>query len=300
MATNEVLVLGDYFCDIIITGLRELPRLGADVFGDALEIAPGGAYILTTALHRLGTRARWRARLGNDLLSDFIRLAAEREGMDTTLFQRVEAPLRSLSCSFSFAHDRGFISYMDAFPGGLPFDLLAREQPGWVVNAPFDGSANSRRFVEAVHHSGGRVYTDCQYTTTTLAEPGLTDLLRATDIFAPNASEARQLTGAASAAEALHILAEYCPLVIIKCGAEGALAQRGAEVWRVPAIAVNAIDTTGAGDCFNAGFLSAYLRGETIATSLRWGAIAGGLSTTARGGAVAAPTLATLLTYLDA
>ena len=294
----EVLVLGDYFCDFIITGLQELPRLGADVFGEALEIAPGGAYILTTALHRLETRTRWLARLGNDLLSRFILLEAEREGLDTTLFQRVDAPLRSLSFSFSFAHDRGFISYMDAFPGGLPFDLIARERPGWVVNAPFDGSATSRQFVEIIHQHGGRVYTDCQYTTTTLAEPGLIDLLRMTDIFAPNASEAQQLTGAATAEEALKGLAEFCPLVIVKCGAEGVLARRGSENWRLPAIAVNAIDTTGAGDCFNAGFLSAYLRGESIATSLQWGTITGGLSTTARGGASAAPTLAALQTYL--
>jgi len=106
MSDCDVLVLADYFCDIIITGLSEPPRLGADIFGQAMEIAPGGAYILAAALHRLGVRARWTARLGSDVFSQFILQEAQREGMDTSLFQIFNQPLRSLSVSFSFVHDR--------------------------------------------------------------------------------------------------------------------------------------------------------------------------------------------------
>lgn len=289
----DVLLFGDYFCDLIITGLSEVPRLGADLFGQALEIAPGGAYILTVALQRLGVRARWRARLGNDLFSQFLLAEARRAGLDETLFELHPAPYRSLSVSFSFAHDRGFVSYIDPPPGpdSRPDDLIAAQRPAWVVNVPFDGSPESRRFVDHIHAHGGRVYTDCQYVTTTLAEPGLPELLAALDVFAPNESEARQLTGAATAEDALGRLAEHCPLVVVKCGARGALAQTGGRVYAAPALAVEAVDTTGAGDCFNAGFLAATVRGEPLETCLRWGNIAGGLSTTARGGAAAAPTL---------
>ncbi|TLN15747.1 carbohydrate kinase family protein, partial [bacterium] len=116
MSDCDVLVLADYFCDIIITGLPEPPRLGADLFGEAMEIVPGGAYILATAMHRLGVKARWMARLGNDLFSQFILDASRREGLDTSLFQMFERPLRSVSVAFSFVHDRGFISFQDLFP----------------------------------------------------------------------------------------------------------------------------------------------------------------------------------------
>lgn len=292
MLNCEVLVLGEYFCDIIITGLKEIPRLGADVFGDSLEMAPGGAYILATALHRLGVSVGWRARLGKDLFSRFLYEEAQREGLDTSFFQILDTPLRSMSLSFSFAHDRGFISYMDPFPGDLPYDLIAEHRPQWVVNAPFGGALESRRFADFVHQHGGKIYIDCQYITTTLAEPGLTDMLRVTDIFAPNLSEACQLTGATSAEEALACLAAWCPQVIVKCGAEGVYAQAGKQVWHFPAIPVNAVDTTGAGDCFNAGFLAALIRGEPIENCLRYGNISGGLSTTRIGGAAAAPRLA--------
>jgi sugar/nucleoside kinase (ribokinase family) len=115
MSECEVLVLGDYFCDLIVTGLKESPRLGADIFGESLEIMPGGTYIIVTALHRLGVRTRWLASLGNDLFSQFVLAEAQREGLDMSLFQCFDQPLRSMSLSFSFVHDRGFISHMDPF-----------------------------------------------------------------------------------------------------------------------------------------------------------------------------------------
>lgn len=299
MSDCDVLVLADYFCDLIITGLPEPPRLGTDMFGEGMDIMPGGAYILATALHRLGVRTRWMARLGNDLFSNFILAEAKREGLDTSLFQMFDYPLRSVSVSFSFVHDRGFISYMDPFPDTPAEGIIATRKPRWVVNAPFDGSLQANQFVDFIHLNGGRVFTDCQYVTTTLDEPGLTDLLRKVDVFAPNQTEARQLTGEDDPARAASRLAEFSPLVIVKAGRQGAFAQAGGRTWHSPALEVDVVDTTGAGDSFNAGFLAAHLRGEPIETCLRYGNICGGLSTTQRGGTAAAPTLVELEKYLE-
>jgi sugar/nucleoside kinase (ribokinase family) len=138
---------------------------------------------------------------------------------------------------------------------------------------------------------------DCQCVAATLATPGLAESLRQVDIFAPNASEALQLTGAATVEEALARLAELTPLVIVKRGSEGAIAQAGGRVARAPGIAVDVFDTTGAGDCFNAGFLYGQLHGLPLEASLRCGNICGGLSTTARGGA-AAPSAAQVEEWL--
>lgn len=287
----DVLLFGEYFCDLIITGLAEVPRLGADIFGEAMEIVPGGAYILATALHRLGVHTRWAARLGNDVFSRFVREQAACEGLDTTLFEQIPAPLRSLSVSFSFSHDRGFISYVDAFPEHHYQNVIAAQRPRWVVNTPFTGAPENLALAEFVHQQGAHLYTDCQYTTQTLNEPGLPDLLRLTDIFAPNQSEACQLTGETDPEQAAARLAEFCSLVVVKCGPDGVLARAGHQTWHAPALPVAVVDTTGAGDSFNAGFLAAHLRGEPIETCLRWGNISGGLSTTRRGGTAAAPTL---------
>ncbi len=295
----DVLLFGDYFCDVIITGLSGVPMLGADLFGQSMEIVPGGAYILAVWLHRLGVKNRWAARLGNDIFSRFIREEAQREGLDTRLFQEYSHPQRSMSLSFSFQHDRGFISYMDPFPQAMPYrELIEDQKPGWVVNSPFDGSLETHFLVDRIHQLGGRVYTDCQYVTTTLDEPGLVDLLRVIDIFAPNQSEACQLTGENHPEKALGLLAEFCPLVIIKCGADGAYAQAGKQVWHSPALKLEVADTTGAGDSFNAGFLAGMVNGEPVETCLRYGNICGSYSTTQHGGASAAFSLEQLKKYL--
>jgi len=302
MKTNcDVLLFGDYFCDVIITGLSEVPRLGADLFGQSMEVVPGGgAYITAVWLQHLGVSNRWAARLGNDIFSRFIHEEAQREGLDTSLFQDYSHPLRSLSLSFSFQHDRGFISYMDPFPDAVPYLMLIEaQQPRWVVNSPFNGALETRFLVENIHQLGGKVFTDCQYVTTTLAEPGLVDLLRLTDVFAPNQSEACQLTGEADPEKALGILGEVCPLVVIKCGADGAYARAGDEVWHAPALPMKVLDTTGAGDSFNAGFLTGLINGEPVETCLRYGNVCGGYSTTQRGGASAAFSLEQLKKYSE-
>lgn len=295
----DVLLFGGYFCDIIFTGLPEVPRLGADIFGDAMEIAPGGAYILTVALHRLGVKTRWAACFGYDLFSRFVLDEAGREGLDATFFWKYPTPFRTVSVSFSFSHDRGFISHSDPTPKEISIcDTVSAAKPRWVVNIPFDGTDDCRSTLEYIHRQGGKVFTDCQYTTQTLDEPGLTKTLAMTDIFAPNQSEACQITGAPDPETAAGILARHCPLVLVKCGAQGAIARAGSQVWHAPAMPVTPVDTTGAGDCFNAGFLSAYLRGEPMETCLRYGNICGGLSVTQRGGTSAAPTLEQLKKYL--
>jgi sugar/nucleoside kinase (ribokinase family) len=294
----DVLILGEYFCDLIFTGLPEPPRLGADLFSQALDIVPGAAYILTTALHRLGVRTRWMARLGNDLFSQYVLKEAQREGLDSCLFQIFDRPLRSVSASFSFVQDRGFISYWDTFPECHPEAVIAEQRPRWVVNTPFDCSPESRARIDFIHQNGGRVYVDCQYVTTTLDEPGLADTLRMVDVFAPNQSEACQLTGEEEPAKAAVHLAEFCPLVVVKAGGQGAYAHSGGGAWHAPALAVPVVDTTGAGDSFNAGFIAALLQGEPVETCLRYGNICRGLSVTRPGGASAAPTLAELKKYL--
>ena len=83
---------------------------------------------------------------------------------------------------------------------------------------------------------------------------------------------------------AIQQLDELCPIVVIKDGSNGAYAYINNELFRVPAISVDVLDTTGAGDNFNAGFLCAWLDGQSMETCLKWGNIVGGLSTTALGG----------------
>lgn len=101
-------------------------------------------------------------------------------------------------------------------------------------------------------------------------ESGLDELMGLIDIFLPNEDEARRITGAADAESAATLLAQRVPVVVVKCGKNGALIRPGNQQWRVPAEPVTPLDTIGAGDSFNAGFLSAWLRGESLGVLRRF------------------------------
>jgi sugar/nucleoside kinase (ribokinase family) len=287
----EVLVAGSYFCDLVFTGLPEIPQLGRDIFSQGFTIVPGGSYYIVLALHRLQVSVGWMGHIGTDLFSRFIEEAAAAAGIDTGLFQRHHHPLQRVAASFSFEDDRGFVSYTDDLDEKIPLDVVASQRHRCII-------LHGLHFweqIDALHRlpnrPGFQIILDCQDTSLTLQSPGLIEALRKVDIFMPNETEARLITGESSVERALARLAEIVPLVVVKRGKQGAIAQRGAEVVQVPALQVEVVDTTGAGDCFNAGFMFGHLRDESLDMCLRYANITGGLSTTAPG-ALAVPSLA--------
>ena len=294
----DVLLWGVFFCDLIFTGLPQVPRLGAEVFSADFSMTPGGPFTTTVAMHRLGLRVGWMCDFGDDVFSQFVLAAAKREGIDNSLFQIHPFPVRRVSAAFSFSHDRGFVSFMDDVPQTSAVPLIERHSPRCLFLPHLHYGEMYADLFACAHAQGAVIFMDCQSTDATLDAPGVVDALRAVDVFAPNEVEALQLTGAATVERALARLAELTPLVIVKLGAEGAIARLDGGVVQVPAIPVEVVDTTGAGDCFNAGFLYGYLRGAPLETCLRAGNICGGLSTTAVGGRAAAPTAAQVEEYL--
>ncbi len=294
----DVLMFANYFCDLIFTGLPEMPPLGTEVYGTQFDMVPGGAFTTALALHRLGLCTGWACDFGNDLFSRFVLDLAQQHGLDGSLFRVHDKPLRSVSVSMSFPHDRAFVSYIDAYEPIPPIPLVEQYRPRCVLIPALSFCRGDIELAEAAHRHHCVVFMDCQHTAATLDTPGLAEMLRRLDIFAPNKSEALQITGEASVERAAARLAELAPLVVVKLGAAGALVQEGQKALHVPAIPVRAIETTGAGDCFNAGFLYGYLHGQSLETCLRCGNICGGMSTTARGGATAAPTAAEVQEWL--
>jgi sugar/nucleoside kinase (ribokinase family) len=108
--------------------------------------------------------------------------------------------------------------------------------------------------------------------------------LEETDLFFPNEVELTAITRRGQVAEALRQLENGRTRVVAKLGAQGCMTLEGGQPLAVPAFPVNPVDTTGAGDSFDAGYLHAWLRGLPLLESMRWGAACGSLSTRGLGG----------------
>ncbi len=297
MGNFDVLTFNSYFFDLIITGLEDIPQLGMDLFGKSMSVQAGGTFNTVRALHRLGVRVGWVCDFGNDLFSRFVLDEIRKEGVDTSLFRLHAKPVRSFSLSFSFSHDRGFISYIDP---PEPYDRSAyvlEHKPAALLLCSLEFGPQSMALVEAARCVGAKIYMDSQATEIALSEPGVKEMLAAVDVFMPNALEACRLTGAENPEEAFRILSGLAPTLVVKSGPEGAMAAACGRRYASPGLKVRAVDTTGAGDCFNAGFIHGHLQGMPIEACLRYGNICGGLSTTDYG-TIAAPTLDELRQHL--
>ena len=279
----DVLLLGSYYCDLIFNGLPELPRLGLDLFGTGFDLVAGGCYRSSTALKRLGLRAGWLVDFGDDTFSRLVLDMAARDGLDDSLFRHHPFPVRRISVAFSFVQDRGFISYADPLPPPVAVDTIRAHRPRAILISHLEYGPEHEALVAAARAVGAFVYMDCQSGAVNLATPGVREAVARVDVFGPNESEALRLTGAATVEAALEQLAALGSVVVIKRGALGALARAGSLTLRSPALAVDVADTTGAGDCFNAGFLYGHLTGHDLAGCLRRGNICGGLATVSRG-----------------
>jgi sugar/nucleoside kinase (ribokinase family) len=282
----DVLVAGDYFLDLVFTNLPAYMQLGEEIFAGGFEMLPGGAFNSAAAMHRLELKIGWAADFGND---DFSRFALERaraEGIDDSLFVHHHRPLRRITVAASYPEDRAFLTYTDPSPTA-PAVLKALPRtsarafylPGLYFGPLMEASlpllrARGMRMVMDVNTGKEAVLTN----------PAIRKAVSRVDLLLPNAREARCLTGEASVEKAVQILGEVCPLVVVKDGPNGAYASQDGCSIHSPAIPVKVVDTTGAGDCFNAGFMRAWLDGRTLEECLRWGNITGGLSTTGHGG----------------
>ncbi len=127
---------------------------------------------------------------------------------------------------------------------------------------------------------------------------GFDELLEVTNVFLPNEAEAKSLAGAENVHEAADRLNVRVEALAIKSGKDGALGMSKGERIRMESIPVNVVDTVGAGDSFDAGFIYGYLNGWDLKKSLRLACVCGALSTQRAGGTDGQPTLEEALKYV--
>jgi sugar/nucleoside kinase (ribokinase family) len=286
----DVLVAGSYSIDLIFIGLDRLPTLGMDVVGTDFMMTPGEAFISATTMHRLGIKVGWAADFGNDDFSQYALKCTRQEGLDDSLFVMHNRPYRRISAAASYPNDRLFITYYDpdpSLPAIVPALMKSKARllfvPGLYTGELLGlgkrllGAKKMKLVMDGNSSRGNLQGRDKE-------SAAIRKAIKRADIFTPNAQEARRLTGEQDLERALHSLGRLCPTVVIKDGWDGSWGYSKDRLIHVPAIPVTAVDTTGAGDNFNAGFLYAWLNGQSLETCMKWGNIVGGLSTTMLGG----------------
>jgi sugar/nucleoside kinase (ribokinase family) len=290
-------VVGNIYCDLIFLGLESPPVLGEERRTDQFTLAAGGGgYITTVGLARLGVRTAVRAYVGRDVLGRLQLDALRRERVDTSLVRRHPRLGSGLTVAFSTAGDRGFLTYpgcaLDAGRLLDPKTLAVLRRAHHVhfagMTRPFRARLPLLERLQAAHVTTS---LDIGWNPSRYRDPDFRQVIRRVTVFMPSWRDAQWLTGQVVPEDAVRALGELVPVAVVKLGAEGSIGIEDGRIARVRPPAVRALETTGAGDAFNAGFIWAYLRGESLARCLLAGNICGALSTRAPGGTAAFPRL---------
>lgn len=294
MPRFDLTVAGELNLDLILYGLPEDLPTERELLADRLSVTLGSSSaIFAHNLAALGSRVGFISRVGDDSLGQIAldRLAAS--GADVSKTRKVSGPVKTgLTVILPHAGARRILTY----PGtmfemcfeDLDLDYLS-DAKHFHLSSFFLHRALRPRIAELFQRmkkAGLTTSLDTNDDPDDLWGSDVRELLHHVDVFLPNAREARLVSGVDDLEGAVARLAGFVPLVVVKLGAEGALARRGGEQIQSPPPVMNgaALDPVGAGDSFDAGFLHQFIRGADLATCLAYGNLAGAFSTTRPGG----------------
>ena len=295
----DLLVIGDVNPDVVVDGGDVTPAFGAreQIVERADLLIGGSASIVACGAARLGLRVAVVGVVGDDALGRFMRDALEERGVDISPV-RVDGELPTgVTVILSRGADRAMLTAPGAIgaltPGDVPAELLGRARHVHLSSVGLQPALaeTAASVVETAHSAGATTSADPNWDPSGRWS-GIV-ALEAVDVVFPNENEALLLAGrgdgdveAAAAA-----LAARGPLAVVTLGPVGALAHDGVDVVRAGAPEVTALDATGAGDSFVAGFIAGRLGGRSLQGALALGCACGALSTRAPGGTAAQPTL---------
>lgn len=292
----RVLVVGELNPDLVLAALTAVPEPGREVVAREFAFRLGSSSaICASGLAKLGNDVAFLGTAGDDAFGRFCVQQLAAAGVDVSLVRTDPSLQTGLTVSIT-AQDRALVSY----PGAME-ELCADDVTDSVL-ASFRHLHVSAYFLQRGLKPGlPSLFRRARALgLTTSFDPGhdpynewgdeIRDVFRDTRLLFLNEIELELTTGSGDIEQGLGQLTTDSTIAVVKLGARGAAAlDVSGVIERVPAMEVDVVDTTGAGDSFNAGFLHAWLRDSSLAEALRCGVVCGSLSTRGLGGCEAQP-----------
>lgn len=293
----NILSFGEINFDVVLRGYRDFPAPGRETLVDDFTMTLGSSTAITSAgLVRLGNRVAFVGLVGADASGDFCLNSMASLGLDVSGVRKHPSIKTSITVSISSPEDRSMVSYLGTIPELRGSDVEDRFLAGFqhVHTSSYFLQTGLQQDLAGVFARARR------HGLTTSLDPacdpalqwksGLREVLSEVDVFLPNESELRGITGEADPEAGLWALKGVAARTVVKLGRDGAMTLENDRPVRLGAPHIEVLDSTGAGDNFNAGFLHAWLNRRPIDEALKLGVACGSFSTRGIGGTGAQPT----------
>jgi len=298
--TKIVYVLGELNVDLIMTGDDVVPEWNREKLVSGFDLALGSSSAITACgLAGLGLDVRMVSVVGDDDFGAFCIERLKEKGVSVEHVAKLAGEKTGVTLSLSTKRDRALLTYMGTIsklrPEHLPERML-EEADHLHFGSYFLQESMRPYWFELFSKAKARGVSTSFDTGWDPNErwhaEEISELLAATDVFLPSEDEIMHIYGGSNVYETLDAAPAHAGRIAVKCGARGAVSKApGKERFAIPAFPVTPIDTTGAGDSFNAGYIYAYLAGQREREALRFACACGALATTRVGGASSVPSL---------
>jgi sugar/nucleoside kinase (ribokinase family) len=290
-AKFDVSVVGELNLDIILSGLPEKLQLDREHLAADLNVTLGSSSaIFAHNFALLGNQVGFSSAVGSDSFADTCLQRLGESGVDISGVRRV--PDRQTGLTVILPQRAG--RYILTYPGtmskmryeDLDLDYVCRAKH-FHLSSYFLQRALRPRMADLFQQAKQAGLTTSLDTNDDPDDEWTEDLLavlKYVDVLLPNEHEACKISRTVDPQSAAKWLSSRVPLVVIKRGSQGALAQRGSDIFSVAAQTSDVVDTVGAGDSFDAGFIHQHIRGAKIEECIQFGNITGALSVTRAGG----------------
>ncbi|MFC4302971.1 carbohydrate kinase family protein [Cohnella boryungensis] len=295
-----VYIVGELNPDAILSGPDVKPEPNKEKLIEHFELTLGSSSAITACvLARLGVEVRFVSIAGNDEYGRFCIEQLNQYGVNTDNVAITEREKTGVTFSLSNPTDRSLLTYMGTIPlvepSLIPLGEIAREADHLHFGSFFLQEGMKPHWQELfrqVREKGVTTSFDTGYDPHERWDrETIASLLAHTDYFVPSETEAEHIFGSSDSAGLMNALPEKRGLVALKRGSEGASLLEPSGTWiHAEPFRVSPIDTTGAGDSFNAGFLYATLHGASAEERLRFASACGAMATLRIGGVKGAPT----------
>jgi sugar/nucleoside kinase (ribokinase family) len=299
MPDFDLLVIGEINPDLILQGKDVTPAFGQAeklVENAALTIG-SSAVIFACGAAKLGLKIAFVGMVGDDVFGHYMLSEMQKRGIDTIHCIISKQETTGFSVILSQPNDRAILTHAGSIASlrytDIDQDLFKRVKH--LHLGSFFMLSNLQKDVAELFANakaaGLTTSLDTNYDPSETWDSGLSEVLKHTDVFLPNDTELLKITRKEQIEEGLEYLSQTVPTLAVKLGSKGGLARQGDKTATALPLNVKVVDTTGAGDTFDAGFLYGYLQSWTLEKSLQLACVCGSLSTQGVGGTTAQPTL---------
>jgi sugar/nucleoside kinase (ribokinase family) len=306
MKSFDILIAGEINPDLVVSDPNLIVGFGQQetlVERASMTVGSSSA-IFACGAARLGLKVGFIGICGDDIFGRFMLDAMSERGVNISPVIVDPSRQTGLSVILTREVDRAILTHLgsiaDLRAGQVTDNLLKQARHLHVASYFLQTNLQPELpdLFRRAHALGLTTSLDTNWDPTG-NWAGLNELLTLTDVFFPNENELRGITGENDFEKGIRQLGKLSRSVALKLGAQGGMAIQSDVIVRAPSIKADLVDTVGAGDSFDGGFLYGYLNNWDQLNSLKLACVCGGLSTEKAGGTNGQPTLEEALKHVE-